>query len=146
MRLVDVPLRPLAEVTGEPGPEVALGHVDRAVGVKATHLVHQQEGHVFIVDVEDHIRPLLVNAFRQILAHQNIVLLLRCARVVLVDEVEEVPTEIDRLLVTLCLPVAVESFVQEQVYVNVDQTLEAFFLHPRAAVACELKIRTTNCL
>ena len=66
---VDVLLRPLAEVSDEPVHVVALGHVKPAVGVVFAHVVHQLEGHVLIVNVEDKVGTLLVNQLGQVLVH-----------------------------------------------------------------------------
>jgi hypothetical protein len=54
---------------------VTLGHVNGTVAVIEAHLIHEQEGHIFVVDVQDEVRALLENALRQLLVHNNIILL-----------------------------------------------------------------------
>jgi hypothetical protein len=75
VHIIDIFLRPLSEVTNKPVIIVTLGHVNGTVAVIEAHLIHEQEGHIFVVDVQDEVRALLENALRQLLVHNNIILL-----------------------------------------------------------------------
>ena len=56
---------------------------------------------------------------------------------VLVDQVEWIPAEENSFVKSFRLSVGCEGLVTELVDVQVNSGLEAFLLHPLAAIACE---------
>ena len=64
VHIVDVLLRPVTHVPHKPIKVVPLRHCNRAVSVVLFDLVHEQEGHVLVVDVEDEVGPALENSPR----------------------------------------------------------------------------------
>ena len=62
MHEVNMLLSPAAEVPHKPVEVVSLRHINRAVSVELLELVHQHEGHVLVVDVEDQVWSRLVDA------------------------------------------------------------------------------------
>jgi len=75
VHIIDIFLRPLSEVANKPVIIVTLRHVNGTVAVIEAHLIHEQEGHVFVVDVQDEVRAFLENLLGQLLVHNDIVLL-----------------------------------------------------------------------
>lgn len=63
MHVINVFLSPLAEVTHKSVEVMALRHIDRTVTVEFAHIVHEHEGHVFIVNVKNKVGSLLEDAF-----------------------------------------------------------------------------------
>ena len=64
MHVVDILLSPLTEVTYKSVEVVTLGHVNVTVSVEMTHLVHEHEGHVLVVDVKNQVRSALEDFLR----------------------------------------------------------------------------------
>ena len=64
MHVVNVLLGPLTEITHKSVEVMTLGHVNVTVAVEMTHLVHEHECHVLVVDVKNQVGPTLENFLR----------------------------------------------------------------------------------
>jgi hypothetical protein len=53
VHVVDVFLGPLSEVANKSIQIVALGHVNSTLAIEVLNVIHQQESHILIVNVED---------------------------------------------------------------------------------------------
>ena len=158
VHVIDILLGPVAHVTDEPVKVVALGHCNRAISVVLLDLVHQQKGHILVVDVQDEVRSALEDPSGQLHIHHLKVgqikldycsnigqfeinytyileYIISLAHVALIDQVQWVPPEVHGLMGSLGLPVGVELLVLHQVDVKVDSGLETLLLHPVATVA-----------
>jgi len=63
MHVVNIFLSPLTEVTHKSVEVMALRHIHSTVTVEVTHLVHEHEGHVFVVNVKNEVGSLLEDVF-----------------------------------------------------------------------------------
>ena len=61
MHVINVLFRPVAHVLNKSSKEVSLWHLDSAVTVSLSDFVHEEEGHVLVVDIEDQVRATLVD-------------------------------------------------------------------------------------
>ena len=73
VHIVDILLRPVAHVAHEPIKIVALGHCNRAISVVLFDLIHQQKGHILVVDVQDQVGPALEDPPGELHVHHLII-------------------------------------------------------------------------
>jgi len=95
VHIINIFLSPLLEVTHKSVEVMALGHVHSAVAVVVTHLVHEHEGHVLIINVKNQVRSLLEDLLGSFHVHELIVDLVSLASVVLIHQVQGVPSVVN---------------------------------------------------
>lgn len=95
VHIINVFLSPLFEVTHKSVEVMALGHVNSTVAVVVTHLVHEHEGHVLIINVKNQVRSLLEDLLGSLNVHKLIVDLVSLTSVVLVHQVQGVPSVVN---------------------------------------------------
>jgi hypothetical protein len=92
-------------------------------------LVHESEGHILVVNVKNDAGPSLVDSLGEIYFHELIVDLISIPGVVLIHQVEEVPSEENALSEVLGLPESHELLVQKVSNVQVNAPCHALLLH-----------------
>ena len=99
------------------------------------NLIHQEVGHVLVVDVQDQAGFVLVNPLWQVSGHHCIVNVVGTSGEVLVNQIERVPPEKDELILGFAFAIGCESLVHELADVKFNCRLKAFFLHPLATIS-----------
>ena len=92
-------------------------------------LVHESEGHVLVVDVQNDAGASLVDSLGEVYFHKLIVDLISIPGVVLIHQVEEVPSKVDALSEVLRLPESHELLVEEVADVQIDAPCHSLLLH-----------------
>jgi len=144
--LVEVLQRPLLEIACKTVEVVTLGHVHVRVGIVSPELVHQQKTHILVVDVQDEGGTLLENFLADFLVHNRIISNLSSTSVMLVHEVQPVPSEVDRLFVRFGLSVGVELLLREVFGVGFHSLRESEAFHVWATVAKEIDVFAADLL
>jgi len=117
---------------------MTLGHLDRTGLVLIFKLLHQQEGHVFIINVQDEVRSALVDSFGQVDFHQAFIGVISLPYIVLIDKIQRVPLVVVALMGSLGFTICMERLVRHYIDIEFVRWLKSFSLHPLASVACEL--------
>jgi len=133
----------LFKVSDKSVPDVSLWHIKCRVLVEFFEFFHHHEAKVLVADVEDEAWSALVDALWDVGLHQEIVDLVAVAGVVLVDQVEGVPLEVEVLVDGLALPESVEGLVEEHVHIQVECLVEALLLHVLPSISKEVQLSAT---
>lgn len=92
-------------------------------------LVHESEGHVLVVNVQNNAGASLVDSLWEVYFHKLIVDLISVPGVVLVHQVEEVPSEVNALSEVFRLSESHELLVEEVANVQIDAPSHPLLLH-----------------
>ena len=99
------------------------------MGGLTCHLLHKHEAEILVSNVEDDVRPTLVDLLGDVLIHHVFKGHVGCSSEVFVDQVEWIPLVVNILVQSLGLPIGVESLIKEFVDVHVEGLVESFLLH-----------------
>jgi len=137
MHEINIFLCPASEVSNETIHIMSLWHGNWAVSIVLLEFIHEHEGHVFIVDVQNEIGSRLVDTLWEIWLGQQFKGIICLTGVVFVDQVEWVPFMI-KLLSSLCFTIGCKSLVSECINIDINCWIKAFFLHPWTTISNEL--------
>jgi hypothetical protein len=111
MHMINILLTPLPHILYKLIVVMSSGILDRGVPIERLNFIHQREGHIFIVNIKNDTRSLLVNWFRQIIFFKFIKYWFYISTLVLVDQIKEVISEENAFIMNFSLSKCMESFI-----------------------------------
>jgi hypothetical protein len=80
-----------------------------------SQLFHHHETQVLVADIKNKARSALIDPFGHVSLHKEIVNLIASACIVLIDEIEWIPLEVEIFIVCLTLPEGMERLIKHHI-------------------------------